>query len=421
MKHKQLLEEYRQISHVLDQHHALFYKMWEYGVPEFTNDSNFPTAAMLFDPKSRMPFKFRFNEDFWQSIDLYTRSFVVAHECLHALLNHPVRSEHMDDGDGNINIAMDISVNHMLVNFFGFDRDKIMGAENYCWTDTVFPDKLISDQYTFEQYYAMLAEEGLSGTSGSVGTVDDHSGMNKTDVSDILDAMKNASYEEKSDFLDVANTVDPNSTGRRPLAPPAPVIKPSMAWTKLVKNWKRKALAPPDESEQWTSISRRFHLLPDDIVMPAYTEYGDPEFCLAKLKTWLFLDCSGSCNDLYTTFFLASDTIPKKRFKVELFAFSTQVVPLRDRESFVEQHLFGGTSFHAIDRYVQSRINSGDVPDIILVFTDGEAKHPTAYVMPEKWHWFISDAVADNALVSMRDVPKTSHAHLLEEFYNVSE
>ena len=129
-------KEYFDLARRLDIHHAFFYKLWELGTPRLTFAIS--TAAVGFDRKGHQ-IAYLFNPLFWKDCDTYKKVFVICHEFLHILLNHGIRSKDCDVPQ-LANIALDVVVNHMLVDKFGFDRTKIKGWEDLCWLDTTFKD-----------------------------------------------------------------------------------------------------------------------------------------------------------------------------------------------------------------------------------------------------------------------------------------
>lgn len=171
--------DFHRISYALEDFHGVFYQMWDMGYPHLTFE--IPTAAVRFDKEGNQ-IEFMFSPIAWQKLDLYTKAFVVAHECLHAMLNHGIRSKdcpipHL------ANVALDIVVNHMLINKFGFNRASLdlsplvegVKDENgnqvphknergddivLCWIDTVFGSRQgeIKRNKPFEYYYALLEE-----------------------------------------------------------------------------------------------------------------------------------------------------------------------------------------------------------------------------------------------------------------------
>lgn len=153
--------EWKQICCDLQDYHAVFYKIAEIGRPAFRTDIN--TACVTFD-KAGSFVNFFFNPKFWNECQYYEKLFVICHEALHILLNHGLRFKNPDERE-IANVAMDIAVNHGLLDRFGFVRDQIRNNESLCWVDTVFPGEKQSNGWPIpadessEFYFRMLKKK----------------------------------------------------------------------------------------------------------------------------------------------------------------------------------------------------------------------------------------------------------------------
>lgn len=83
-------EEELEISNKLSEHHLIFQTFWSIGTPLFTKD--IPTAAVGFDSVGEVIYMI-VNPDFWDTLDIENKTFVIAHECLHVILNHGKRGQ----------------------------------------------------------------------------------------------------------------------------------------------------------------------------------------------------------------------------------------------------------------------------------------------------------------------------------------
>ena len=148
--HKINPDEWLEISNKLEQHHAIFYKLWAVGKPIFKDEIE--TAAIEFDRNGNY-IQFSFNPIFWSDLSLDSKLFVICHEMLHVILNHGKRSKNLNiQKKVTANICLDIVVNHSLVNNFGFEKNNIeagirnainSNSENnekniLCWVDNIF-------------------------------------------------------------------------------------------------------------------------------------------------------------------------------------------------------------------------------------------------------------------------------------------
>jgi len=156
-------QEWSQITSGLELHHALFYQMWILGKPFF--DTSIPTAGVSFDYNGDY-IGFTFNPTFWKQLSLEEKRFIICHECMHVISEHGIRGINANDPNA-ANVAMDVSVNHSLVNNFNFDRNKLISKIDFgqkdknsikelkdelCWVDTVFPGKNLPTNGSFEFY-----------------------------------------------------------------------------------------------------------------------------------------------------------------------------------------------------------------------------------------------------------------------------
>ena len=108
----------------------------------FTNiayaSTEIPTACVRFD-KAGQTIDFLINHDYWNTLTNEQKKFVICHECLHVILYHGLRINNLFDNDLNIaNQALDIVVNHLLIDRFDFNRSDVDPDNKLCWVDTVF-------------------------------------------------------------------------------------------------------------------------------------------------------------------------------------------------------------------------------------------------------------------------------------------
>jgi len=433
-KHKVRItnEEWFEISRALEEHHAVFYKVWQMGKPIF--DESIPTACVQFDEHGNF-IMFRFNPEFWQRLDLKNKLWVICHEALHIVLNHGIRAKDAGMNSKAANVAMDIVVNHSLSRNFGFDRDDVDNWEEYCWVDTIFKDKdpLPPNNEMFEYYYNLFEKtygDGGPGDGSNNGprTVDDHTGMGEQsgDWGKVIDQINESLTAEEKESLKSTiqkhfqkegkpNEVEKNSpagcgTGGQWTFVTVPPRKIKQKWETVIKKWARKYLNFKDKDvEQWARINRRFVMLPRDMILPSEMEFEDYDFDKTKIDVWFYLDTSGSCWDLKDRFFTAAGTLPPERFNVRLFCFDTQV-----QETTLESKKVyggGGTCFYIIEEQIQATTSKENCkyPEAVFIITDGCGSNVNPQ-HPDRWHWFISEGGTENYL------PKDSHRYKLKDY-----
>lgn len=394
----------------MEHHHALFYKLWELGYPIFTDSVE--TAAVQLNGANVV--NFLFNPDFWSSLTDYERQFVICHECLHVILNHGVRVKKMTD---TVNQALDVVVNHTLVNRFGFDRSKLSMGKSLCWVDTIWPGQNMPDNESFEYYIQRFpkngskaelldSHEGLDGISGealnevlkSLGK--SLSDLEKQSLGDLIE--KHFAQEEGENTTQEAGT----SAGSSWLIVQPPVIR-KKKWESIIKKWSKKYdRAEFNDIEQWARINRRFAALTDDLLLPTEMEEEHEEE--GKIKVWFFQDTSGSCRNLAKRFFAAARSLNPKRFDVKMCCFDTKVY-----ETTLESgklYGFGGTYFHILENYVQAETkkNNEKYPEAIFVITDGYGSSIQPE-QPKSWYWFLSTKFSNY-------IPKECNIFNLKDF-----
>ena len=387
--------EFEEIAFKLETHHSIFYKLWEMG--EMVFDEDIPTAAVKFDRAGNYV-SFHFNPEFWESKTSYERLFIICHECLHVWLNHGLRTKNAKYPQ-MVNTALDVVINHMLVENFGFQRHKISDNKELCWIDTVYgeEDGDIESEETFEYYYNKLIESPNTKFI-DLKLVDSHDHLEEVDFDKIVDNLgEDLSEQEKKE---IAKTIDKHreksssfGRGDRAMAEwetmtVPTTIKKKRAWFELIKRWATHKGQTDADADQWVRKNRRLAFLESNtgsqLMLPSENE--DCAYDDDKVEMWLYLDVSGSCYNLRNDFFCASLTIPHDRIKMRTFCFDTKIteVNLKDRQLISG----GGTSFSIIEQHIQKELKPGKKHPVIFVFTDGYGDS-VRINEPKKWHWFI--------------------------------
>lgn len=407
--------EVLEISRDLECHHSVFYQLWEMGAPIFTE--SIETACVSFD-KVGEQIGFMFNPKFYAKLTPYERRFVIAHECLHVILNHGVRSRDMRRGYMDIaNVAMDVVVNHALTDSFGFDRTKLSNWKDLCWLDTVFKDqKQVMEGQSFEYYFNILKKKAKV-IKLPFSLVDDHSGFTADNGWEaVIDKLNGelTEYEKESlkGVIDKHFQETPRSpAGTKPggqwtFAGVGRVAK-KKKWETVIKKWALKFVSDFRQQEQWARIHRRLTLLPTDLMLPSEMEEEDlveP----SKIEVWFFQDTSGSCAGYRDRFFTAALSLPPWRFDVKMHCFDTQVyeTTLESRKLYG----FGGTRFDVIETYIQEYMQKHDTkyPEAVFMITDGYGSFVKPQ-LPEKWYWFLVGRCAHY-------IPKESNVYKLDDF-----
>ncbi|MBS1722450.1 MAG: hypothetical protein JSS66_05525 [Armatimonadetes bacterium] len=435
------IKEMYRVSRLLENKHALFYMIWEMGLPVFTRD--LPTAAVVFDPETiDRPFGWYFNPDFWESLDDYTRAFILGHESLHILFNHikrhNLKRRFTINEDGSVwddhqvaNIAQDIVINHALVNYFGFVRDRVKDWKEACWVDTIWPDRTdIPDDECFEYYYDLLKQDPGKCKSQKLMDIHDYFDLPEEVRKEIEKKLnKQLTVEEKKKIKDLIEqhvvggpdgdaSTEQEAHGKQAgtealgawifVEKPKVVKKPK--WETIVRNKVRLIMREQyGEVEQWAQRQRNHESLPRDLKLPAEMEDFDMVVNKAKIDLVFFLDASGSCTGFTDRFFKAATSVPDKVFKIHLCSFDTRVYELDIRVPKMQGG--GGTAFDIMEDYIQASIKSGKMkryPDAVFVITDGYGSQVNPQI-PDRWFWFMTENYR-------HCIPAKSHVFMLNEF-----
>lgn len=393
-------DEFYAISRRLERYHSVFYQLWELGRPVFTEQV--PTAAVAFNKQGRC-IEFMFNPIFWKNLTPTQREFVISHECLHVILKHGLRTKDAKNPRG-CNFALDVVVNHLLVDKFAFKREDVDPNNDACWIDTVFPGQQIEENREYEYYFNRLPE----GWKKEPRLIDIHDLLNGSESDEAIDKLsKSLSEEEKSTLRDMiekhggqAKDGDKDAKGQKRGdgagkqwkfmdVKPVPIKK---KWETVIRRWAKKFLPNDfDSYEHWARVNRRMVELPDDCILPTEMELQEKED-LGKIDVWFFLDTSGSCAGLADRFWKAAKSLPPHRFNIKLFCFDTKVYDVDIKVG--KLYGFGGTSFDILEAKIQQEmasmpLNKRKYPEAVFVITDGYGNNVYPQI-PQRWYWFLS-------------------------------
>jgi predicted metal-dependent peptidase len=435
------------IALLLEQHDSIFYKFWTLGKPIL--DDKIPTAGVYYDFITK-DVVLLINEQFWNSLTLTQKCFVISHECMHVIFNHFLRGQNAYKAKDIVktqvlNRAMDISINHALVNRFGFKREEIDPGGLYCWVDTVFKGTKyetppLPDDRNFEFYYIRLmevVEEMIKNKQfskdGSImipgETVDSHeSGFSSSEEDDgtgmkeifdkLNDNISDAEAASVKDMIEkefkqaekdqMQSKIAGSGAGNMFKTVTLNKVLKKKKWETVIAKWVKKRIKEEEiEEEQWIRENRRTagSSYDKNFFIPSEMEVDGLNKVKDKIKLWFFLDTSGSCSHLGNRFFRAAMSVPTDRFEIKVFCFDTKVYPTTLESK--KLYGFGGTSFACIERYIQQNCE-GKYPDSVWIVTDGYGDNVRPE-KPDRWHWFLTEMYT-------RCIPKESSKYLLSNF-----
>lgn len=402
----------------LEQHHAIFYTLWNLGRPVFSTQTK--TAAVSFDAVGET-INFEINEEFWNSLTDTQRLFILSHECLHVILYHGIRVSGLKTKSEIkiANYAADIVVNHTLVDRFGFKREEVDPDNKLCWVDTVFKKDIPEPGHNFEYYYSLI-EKDMEASGGNTeldkSLADDHDGFSSFATPEFEDVLGEAIDESQAGSLEdliKEHTEDIQEQLQERGLTPGNIwyvaqigkVKEKKKWETVIKKWAKK-FNKQAEAEQWARLNRRLQFMANDFMLPSDFEVDD--FEKDKIQVWFFQDTSGSCCGFRDRFFKAASSLPKDKFDVKMHCFDTRVF-----ETSLDSgklYGFGGTSFSCLEAYIQNYMKANNVPypKAVFVITDGYGNHVNP-AHPEVWHWFLNPHYT-------RCIPDACHTYNLRDF-----
>lgn len=426
-------DEQIDMANLLSKHHSIFQTFWTIGKPLFTH--SIKTAAVGFDRHGQVIYLI-LNPDFWDSLDIYNQSFVIAHECLHVILNHGKRgNEYSNQKD--VNIAQDIVINEMLVNGFGFNKFQITDWSKYCFVGTVFSSEHIIEHQihtrgSFCYYLDLMAK---TETNSQQDTMDQHPsdgnlGELDPSIQDYIDQVAQFGNEaaqavkeeidhvlsdrEKHDLAqkmsEEINDAKNKMAGTIPLGDyisinPNPPKK-KKKWEEIVKKHLRSVMKYETvQKPSWIGRDRRHACLSEELMAQGHWNQEVP--VKSKYKIVFFLDSSGSCLNYAKRFVKMLQSIPDDTFDIEAYAFDCNLYPIDLKTGYVRGG--GGTYFTILDKKIREITQKKRHPDAIFVLSDGDGNQ----FSPEKphlWHWILTPHH------NTRLIPQDSPKHDMKNF-----
>lgn len=425
MKAKEFLDLFPQMCMELQEYHSLFYQLAIAGEPIITDQV--PTAAVSFDRKGSF-LSFLFNEEFLEKLSWQEIKFICCHEMLHVLLEHGIRAKDNLLNREIANIAMDVVINHSLIDNFGFLRGDLPYLDSkecgICLIDRVFKDAdpkkgpYLEDR-NFEYYYNKIAQNAeklevagiFAGPNG--GALDDHSGLPGL-TRDELEKLLEEALGDKEKAKEMADKLQEHNSKEAGKGPGTELFNAIYKYAPKKRRWenivasirKTKIRMGEVDEYQWSKPERRFGTMPHNFLLPSVNETDEEG--PSKWDLWLFQDVSGSCVSYYERFVKAARSIPTDVFNVKFHVFDDGV-----KEVSLKQNTYpcgGGTCFNTIEQYIQKNsVKKGlRYPRLVFVITDGYGTHVKPQ-MPKNWFWFLTENYKDY-------IPKECKTFLLKDF-----
>lgn len=409
----------KDIKYFIKEHSYLFYTFLNDMVePEFSLETE--TACVVFNNDNKN-FKFLINELFWESLNFFSKSFLISHEIMHVLLKHGKRGQQflnsIDEKDKSqdlLNVAMDISINELLLVELEFSMELLNFPNSGCFVETVFSQSdidsrsIVKDE-SFDYYYRMYLD--LYKLKTPPPTFDDHStqvqsgdeSMKEPSNSDYTNVDSESDDEVNSlidSFLDSEGENDSNFFSKEEkINESEETISISKKEKSLEDFFKisiktsSKMKTKLSKKHVWHGYNRRLSPILSSI---------DPKLSIpsimnqsnkvnGKHKILIYLDTSYSCFDDSERLLTMAANLPEKTFEIHLFSFSGRVkeIPKSNDGRYTLSNR-GGTNImavcnHALELFKHSKF------DAIFVLTDAEflPLKTSDLVEFKKWFFFI--------------------------------
>ena len=286
--------------------------------------------------------------------------FVILHEILHCVLEHCTRGGTREAG--LYNAACDIVVNSTILEMWALSTIQVAGEE----PPHLAPDGNEGRIYSAEEVYRMLLENSTrhpAGIAQSGGVVDRH---------DVWQGIENQEQVRDTWNRNIKNAARACQEG----------CGLSPALRELVKKLNRRSQA------DWRQLLHDFlqndtfdysFLPPDrrycgDFFLPAFNLDEDQG---SARDIWVCVDTSASISaeQLTAAMLEIQDAMRQSGLSGMISFFDGEItdpIPFTTEEEFrkIPPRGGGGTSFHAIFRYLQEKL-ARELPRAILIFTDG--------------------------------------------------
>ena len=336
-----------------------------------------------------------FDPEFADALSDGELQFVLLHEVMHCVLHHCTRGKNLRHR--LFNIACDIVVNSLILETLGMPEFQVNGKDVMHLTPKQTEGREHSAEEVYQMFLGMPEKEieKLCGVSG-IDTHEIWQELSNAGLSDIWDQYAREAAEAVGEYSGVPYSL------RRHLVDFSRHISETN-WRHLLQDFIRH-----DRSDFTYQVpDRRFQ---GDFIFPSFQEnlYGDQVD-----RLWFLIDTSGSISDdtlteAFSEIRSACEQIGSLSGELSFFDLAvTDPIPFESVEELEEIIPVGGggTSFHAIFRYLREHYSAENLPRMIIILTDGYASYPeeaAALGIPVLW------IILDNT----EDVPWGECTHL---------
>lgn len=318
-----------------------------------------------------------FDPEFVERLDDDELQFLLLHEIMHIILNHCTRGRGLNSQ--MYNIACDIVVNSNLMKMMGLDNMEVDGEE----VMHLVPDGREGHQFDAETVYQMLMKEYEEQSSQESQGFDSHEEWGDIPESSFQEEIWKEEVKKLAKSMSGDFDIPPAVRQRvRDLE-----YRPKLDWKALLHDFVQLHC----QKEEYTFRRPNYKFKDYGVILPALRDVEE----LSVDNLWFCVDTSASVDgELLQIAFeeIKSAILQCKNLSGKLSFFDTRVSEPQDFDSIeslekIEPQGGGGTSFHAIFRYMHQHM-AEKLPKAIIILTDGYASFPDegmSWDVPVMW------------------------------------
>lgn len=393
-----------------------------FGLSNIEYSGDIDTACVSFDSNGNI-LNMLINPDYWKNLNKEEKKFLVLHELCHIIYEHPKRAKKLGLDIQITNYASDIFINHFLNNNGYIHRD-LFDWKKYCWVETIFTNEKniqIENNKNFEYYYNLLIKDKNLNQKELLGN---HSNLPKAEKNQKQKNNNDFSDESESDFSSTIKDIisqNPelakeiqksekfNKKNKDQLIGEIPQSVLNRNTHSDYKDFKKMEEKPQIEKildilipkkpqkkfktkETWVGQGRRYvSFLKNNpnIKLPNYyeQEINTPK---TKKEVWVFIDCSGSCADMFDKFTnIVMELLKNKDISCRGFSFGDDCKELNTKNLKISFSQGNDGGLDIIEETILDKMQKEKIkyPDNIVVLTDGElCFHNKSKVLePKNW------------------------------------
>jgi predicted metal-dependent peptidase len=402
------------------------------GPPRWTNEID-TAAVQTFTPQQTDDFQFIFNPEFAKQLSAAEIGFVAAHETMHILLNHLKLAQQFDN-HSLFNLSADAVINDFLYEqglelpegvvtgqeLIGEDCSGLTVSEVYSRAEleqinnsnTQSKDSNSTEERfrSFDDHQWLHADPNDDNTKQAIADIEQAYQQVKDQLPDQIGEMRDTVAAPSRFSAQQAGSGDDNQL--RKWREDSGL---SLDWEDLLNEIDPDILADlskgPPPRHSFARRPRNLLAFPDTILPTIHKPEKDSGKNREKPTIVMALDTSGSIGSKTANQFVTlAKSIPQDKVNLFVCTFTTKYRSLDLDHPFFSG---GGTSFSAIEEYIQNKVigkkasDSNQIlnnyPKSVIVITDGYAAFnrsakPSNQQLSENWMWLICNGGRNSQL-----------------------